>query len=509
PAELEEMCLRALARRKEDRPASAKALADDVLTYLEGAREKARRRREAEAALGAGREIARRYFAVKEVLARYAEIHAGIASRFHGHEPVSEKKELWALEDQIEQMRVQRNRRFADAVRKLGSVLEIEAENRAARRELAELYWDRFLESEGRNDRADMDYALATVKFYNDGSLDERIRGDGSLAVETDPPGAEAYLYEYAERDRILVPEWGRPLGRTPVARFSLPMGSYLLHLRLPGKRDTRAPILVTRQEAVTARVRLFSEAEIGEGFVHVPAGPFIFGGDSQATSHRPKAVARVDDYFIGKFPVTMGAYLEYLNAIAPNEAARRVPRSVGIGDLARHQAGGRWRVPREGEGAPFPIVEDLPALGVSWEDATAYAAWRSARDGRRYDLPAEEQWEKAARGVDGRFYPWGDKFDATYCKCSRSRPGEPAAEKVGAYPEDESPYGVRDMAGGVREWCATRAASKADVRHLRGGSWLHSSTAARCASRAGDMANAALYIYGFRLATTEPAKAS
>ena len=56
-----------------------------------------------------------------------------------------------------------------------------------------------------------------------------------------------------------------------------------------------------------------------------------------------------------------------------------------------------------------------------------------------------------------------------------------------------------------VREWCASSAKSKADVRHLRGGSWLHSSTAARCCSRAGDMADAALFIYGFRLCTTEP----
>ena len=77
--------------------------------------------------------------------------------------------------------------------------------------------------------------------------------------------------------------------------------------------------------------------------------------------------------------------------------------------------------------------------------------------------------------------------------------------EPVGAYAEDTSPYGVCDLAGGVREWCETPATSKgADVRHLRGGSWLHGSTAARCCSRMGDMTDAALYIYGFRLCTTE-----
>ena len=55
--------------------------------------------------------------------------------------------------------------------------------------------------------------------------------------------------------------------------------------------------------------------------------------------------------------------------------------------------------------------------MGVVWFDAVAYCEWRSARDGRRYRLPTEHEWEKAGRGVDRRFFPWGDRFDATFCK--------------------------------------------------------------------------------------------
>ena len=117
----------------------------------------------------------------------------------------------------------------------------------------------------------------------------------------------------------------------------------------------------------------------------------------------------------------------------------------------------------------------------------------------------SQTEYDALKKEQDYAHNTWGDKFDATYCKNSRSRPGEAHPEPVGAYAEDTSPYGVCDLAGGVREWCETPATSKgADVRHLRGGSWLHGSTAARCCSRMGDMTDAALYIYGFRLCTTE-----
>ncbi len=506
PVELEEICLTALARDKARRPVSSRALHDQVMRWLEGARERTRRRREAQTALSQGREIAKRYFAVKDVLGRYEEIRNAIAKRFRGHEPVDEKKELWAIEDQIEQMQVQRTRRFADAVRKLASALEFETDNPEARRELAELYWDRFTEAESKGDRAEMDYALATVKFYNDGTLDERIKGNGSLELHTSPGGAESIIYEYVERDRIMVPEWGRPIGASPVERFALPMGSYLIRIKHEGYRDVRRPLLLTRLRDAHIEVDLYTDPQIGAGFVYIPGGPFIFGGDTLATSHRPKKMLELDDYFIGRYPVTAREYAEFLNALPAEEAVQRAPRTVGVrGPLWSCDDSGRWVMPEREPRTKFTWHPDLPAIGLSWDDAMAYCAWRSELEQRSITLPSEEQWEKAARGVDGRFYPWGNKFDATYCKNSRSTAGEAHPEPVGRYRDDTSPFGVRDMAGGVREWCATHASSKADVRHLRGGSWLHGHTAARCCSRAGDMADATLLIYGFRLCTTEP----
>ena len=84
-----------------------------------------------------------------------------------------------------------------------------------------------------------------------------------------------------------------------------------------------------------------------------------------------------------------------------------------------------------------------------------AYCNWKSRKEGVVWRLPTEPEWEKAARGVDGRAYPWGNRHDATLCLMAFSRPGHAFPEPVGAFPSDCSPYGVRDMAGGYRDRCA------------------------------------------------------
>jgi len=105
---------------------------------------------------------------------------------------------------------------------------------------------------------------------------------------------------------------------------------------------------------------------------------------------------------------------------------------------------------------------DDWPVMGVSWDDATDYARWLTARAGGgrwRFELPSEDEWEKAARGPDGRFFPWGDEFDPTFCRMQDSRAGEQPRlqpEAFGLFPLDESPYGLRDLGGGMREWTAT-----------------------------------------------------
>ncbi len=190
---------------------------------------------------------------------------------------------------------------------------------------------------------------------------------------------------------------------------------------------------------------------------VAVPAGPFVMGSEGGSAGgqdcERPRAQRHTGAFWIDRTEVTNRAYAAFLASRAAKEHTVCHPNEPPHKDhtpafpTPQEWDWGAVHDPFRGEGR-----EEHPVVGVDWYDAYAFAAWM----GRR--LPSEDEWEKAARGADGRTYPWGEQRPvgdtplATY----RHAAARGMTTPVGARPQGASPFGALDMAGNVWEWTAS-----------------------------------------------------
>jgi len=251
---------------------------------------------------------------------------------------------------------------------------------------------------------------------------------------------------------------------------------------------------------SATARKEVFITVASKE-MILIPAGEFIMGSpeDIGNDDEHPQHKVYLDAFLIGKYEVTHRQFAEFLNAIGRNDD--------GAGNMLvdMHIAAIKFK------GETYEVVkgwEDCPVVGVSWYSATAYAEWEGGR------LPTEAEWEKAARGEDGRKWPWGDLWEDGKCNSWESGLHGPAP--VGNFPMSASPYGVHDMAGNVYEWVAdwyqadyyevgpSRNPKGPDIggfRSMRGGSWVEFAKGCRPSFRFGQPPDSADTDSGFRIA--------
>jgi len=161
---------------------------------------------------------------------------------------------------------------------------------------------------------------------------------------------------------------------------------------------------------------------------MEIPAGEFIMGSNTDQKDEAPRHNVSLDTYYIGKYEVTVSQFLKFRAA-----TGRTMPEQP------------EWNNKNE-----------LPVVNVKWEDAKAYCDWAGLR------LPTEAEWEKAARGTDGRKYPWGNEGSIYLLNTGNpehpqkgwNKDGYQDTAPVGSFPEGASPYGALDMAGNVKEWC-------------------------------------------------------
>ena len=248
-------------------------------------------------------------------------------------------------------------------------------------------------------------------------------------------------------------------------------MGSYRVELRWPGRASVLYPVQIGRQQHWEGTVR--QPQSVGPDACFVPGGPFHCGGDDGAGDGLPASFEHVDSFVIQRYPVTNAQYLDFLHALPVEEALKYVPRERGMsadqpGASCYGLEDGRFFLKPDADGDAWD--PDWPVFMVDRASAVAYAAWLGHRTGHPWRLPREREWEKAARGVDGRIFPWGDHFDPAFCCMLKSHADRTLPARVQDFELDESPYGVRGMAGNIRDWCAEEHTGGRVV--VRGGCW-------------------------------------
>ncbi|MCD4784686.1 MAG: formylglycine-generating enzyme family protein [Candidatus Eremiobacteraeota bacterium] len=229
-----------------------------------------------------------------------------------------------------------------------------------------------------------------------------------------------------------------------------------------------------------------------------VPAGEFIMGAqksDKQAhKNEKPAHKVNLDAFYIYKYEVTYRQFKKFM-------------KETG------YKPGGNW------DRFDKPEFLDHPVMNITFIDAMQYCKWA------KVELPTEAQWEKAARGADGRLYPWGNDWNPNKCNNSELEDPDLIAKMnaitsgrgslpVGSIKADTSPYGVMDMAGNINEWCSDRykasyykkspynnppGPDKGFERSTRGGAWSLPPTRSRTTSRWSGSVESELDDYGFR----------
>jgi formylglycine-generating enzyme required for sulfatase activity len=323
----------------------------------------------------------------------------------------------------------------------------------------------------------------------------------GELAVAADVPRAEIFLDGGAV---------GRTSGEGPVVLGAVRVGEREVVVQDASGRQARAVARVNKGRRTSLALTLMKDVagsvnglrplgpnrqgaeelwreKDGAIVVRIPGGEFQMGSpeaEGEPAEH-PQHAVRVGGFLMDKAEVTWGQFRRFLSA-----AASQPPPQSPV-----------WGMP-----------EALPVSSVTWEEARAFCAWAGGR------LPTEAEWERAARGDDGRQYPWGNTFDPWRCNTRDGGPHAPSA--AGAYADCVSPQGVLDLTGSVLEWCSDgyeeayyatspaenpRGPESGTRRASRGGAWMSPSQSARTASRLGVDPAWHGPMQGFRCVQDEP----
>ncbi|QSH41178.1 bifunctional serine/threonine-protein kinase/formylglycine-generating enzyme family protein [Lentisphaerota bacterium ZTH] len=310
-------------------------------------------------------------------------------------------------------------------------------------------------------------------EFYriiqNDKELFNKIRmiikGEGGFAIQTRPPRSEVYAYHSNPSYKNPHDELRKTtfLGTTPF-EVQLKAGSYVLVLKSKGAPDVFFPVYVNC--AAVENYNLFIPPDQPMGTAYIPAGSFLKG---VGNNRRGLNKVYLPGFFIGRNEVSIGEYLRFWKSLK-SEVDRKAFMARYVFNNGDRKYVNIWD---EAGSLNPPFSASMPVVGITGEAAEAYCRWLGGKLKKTVRLPTALEWEKAARGVDGRAFVWGNSPDR---QAALTLANKPAVERYrvsapsGAFTKDMSVYGCYDMAGNVREFTvSTREPGRIYV--IKGGS--------------------------------------
>jgi len=282
------------------------------------------------------------------------------------------------------------------------------------------------------------------------------LRGRRVVRLSGVPSGVQVALVAAVSRNNpALLWDKADVWGTAPLTDIGHPLaiGSYVLKFRRPDRNGgVNLPFTISRGTPPGGLdVQCpFDPGQVPDGMVFVTGMQKMEYGDPRFQEETSRV--HVGPFFLDVYEVSNAAYARFLNSLDEGYRRRSVPRRLlaGPGD----RTAPTWTKQRDGTWAAPDGTGSFPVTGVSFLDAADYARWAKKR------LPTPQEWELAARGVDGRDYPFGTRLDTKACN-AHTRDLKPR----GKYPRDLSPYGVRDMAGNVAEWTGSGGSTLATVK--------------------------------------------
>ena len=477
------------------------------------------------------------HFAAGRAALARAEAQRGLAeaargdafARFDRRAPDAEA--VWA---RAQEAADRADHEYAAAGRALEAAVALAPGRASLRDELGDALLARALLADAWHRDERRDELEQRLSLYDaDGSRLRRWNAPASLALRTEPPGAEVELSPAPGSGREGTPT---ALGRTPLTAAEVAPGSWVLTLRAPGRAPVTFPLQAGRGEQLSLDLALPLPADVPPGFVHVPRGRFLLGSSVDDDLRRgflnaqPLRPAFTQAFLVSRHEITYGDWIAWLDTLSPAERDLRRPfvsSGPGTPGAVELTGGpGAWelflkpgkvelrarlgeRVSHPGRPGEAPVDwRAWPVTGISPEAFEAYAAWMRATGRVPGARPCSElEWERAARGADARLYPHGDALalgDASY-DLTHGQEGV-GPDPVGSHPRSRSPFGIDDASGNAFEF--TRGVDPG-TWVARGGSYWHDRKSAQLANRevvTSTLRDAAL---GARLCASPPDSAS